>query len=354
MPIDESGEARREREGCPICKSLHRRSVERMRRVERAGYPDIHRFLQTVGEDVSLRWVIRHFGRGHDRFSPPSEDTEIPAWLFEDEEEFERYMHQYGYCRTIDDLCPHIAPRSVSTCDRVNHLECGIWRENVLRERVADLEAARPAGGVAAMVGDAGDARVALVEPLTVNQPLEIEIGGAHAGIYASTVVAIDGNQLLIRVPTRLKETLSVAPGERLTIFYRGRVSKYGFDTTVRALPQGRVAVEPPRMVTIASRRSPRIPLRNARADVERIEQGSAQITGRGIDASIRGVRLVLPVELAKWERVRVTVHLPDGLLTVQGEIVRVEPESDGEFVHGIYFTGLSPEEVVRLSKLGN
>lgn len=97
MPIDESGEARREREGCLICKSLHRRSVERMRRVERAGYPDIQRFLQTVGEDVSLRWVIRHFGRGHDRFSPTSEDTEIPAWLYEDEEEFERYMHQYGY-----------------------------------------------------------------------------------------------------------------------------------------------------------------------------------------------------------------------------------------------------------------
>ncbi|GEM_PF-1588867 len=354
MPIDESGEARREREGCPICKSLHRRSVERMRRVERAGYPDIQRFLQTVGEDVSVRWVIRHFGRGHDRFSPPSEDTEIPAWLYEDEEEFEHYLHQYGYCRTIDDLCPHIAPRSVSTCDRVNHPECGIWRENVLRELVADLEAARPAGGVAAMVGDAGGGRVALVEPLTANQPLEIEIGGAHAGIYASTVVAIDGNQLLIRVPTRLKETLSVSPGERLTIFYRGRVSKYGFDTTVRALHQGRVAVALPSTVTIASRRSPRIPLRNARADVERIEQGGAQIAGRGIDASIRGLRLVLPIELGQWERVRVTVHLPDGPLTVQGEIVRVEPGSDGEFVHGIYFTGLSPEEVARLRKLGN
>jgi len=354
VPIDESGEARREREGCPICTSLHRRSVERMRRVERAGYPDIHRFLQTVGEDVSLRRVIRHFGRGHDRFSPPSEDTEIPAWLFEDEEEFERYMHQYGYCRTIDDLCPHISPRSVSTCDRIDHPECGLWRENVLRERVADLEATRPPRGLVAVADDEGAGRVALVEPLTVNQPLEIEIGGAHAGIYASNVVSIDGNQLLIRVPTRLKETLSVAPGERLTIFYRGRVSKYGFETIVRALHQGRVVVEPPTTVTIASRRSPRIPLRNARADVERFEQGSAQITGRGIDASIRGLRLVLPVELAQWERVRVTVHLPDGPLAVQGEIVRVEPGSDGEFVHGIYFTGLSAEEVARLRKLGN
>ncbi|HET6781814.1 MAG TPA: flagellar brake protein, partial [bacterium] len=311
-----------------------------MRRVERAGYPDIHRFLQTVGEDVSLRWVIRHFGRGHDRFSPPSEDTEIPTWLFEDEEEFERYMHQYGYCRTIDDLCPHIASRSVSTCAEVDHPECGAWRENVLRERVADLEATRLPGSLAAAAGDADAGRVALVEPLTVNQPLEIEVGGAHAGIYASAVVAIERNQLLIRVPTRLKETLSVAPGERLTIFYRGRVSKYGFETTVRAVHQGRVGVEPPTTVTIASRRSPRIPLRNSRADVERVEQGSVQVSGRGIDASIRGLRLVLPVELAQWERVRVTVHLPDGELTVQGEVVRVEPGSDGEFVHGIYFTG--------------
>jgi hypothetical protein len=354
VPIDESGEARREREGCPICKSLHRRSVERMRRVERAEYPDIHRFLQTVGEDVSLRWVIRHFGRGHDRFSPPSEDTEIPNWLFEDEEEFERYMHQYGYCRTIDDLCPHIAPRTVSTCDRIDHPECGIWRENVLRERVMNLELARPAGLAAATAGDLGAGRVALVEPLTVNQPLEIEIGGAHAGIYASAVVAIDATQLMIRVPMRLKETLSVTPGERLTIFYRGRVSKYGFDTMVRALHQGRVVVEPPSTVTIASRRSPRIPLRNARIDVERIEQGSARLAGRGIDASIRGLRVILPEELAQWERVRVTVHLPDGPLAIQGEVVRVEPGNDGEFVHGVYFTGLSADDVARLRKLGN
>lgn len=351
MRVDESEEARREREGCPVCRSLHRHSAERMRRADRLGYPEIHRFLQTVGEDVPLRWVIRHFGRSHDRFSPPSDDMALPPWLFEDEEEFERYMHQYGYCVTIDDLCPHIPSRTPSTCDRIDHPECALWRETVLREKLMDVEALRPVAPVAAPGSDMSG-RVALVEPLTANQPLEVEAAGAHAGIYSSTVVSIDANQLVITIPTRLAETLSLSPGDRLTVFYRGRVSKYGFDTAVRTLHQGRAVVEPPAAVTIASRRSPRIPLRNPQVRLERIEQGGTSVTGRGIDASIRGLRVALPVGLAQWERVRVTVSLPDGPLAVEGEVVRVEPAGN-EVVHGIYFTRLSAEQTARLQKLG-
>ena len=202
------------------------------------------------------------------------------------------------------------------------------------------------------VTGAGSDGRVTLVEPLTVTQPLEIETAGAR-GIYASTVVAVDPSQLVITMPTRHGEPLSLALGDRLSVSYRGRVSKYGFDTTVRALRPGQVIVELPAAVVIASRRSPRIPLRNASIDLERIEQGGAKVRGRGIDVSIRGLRVGLPLELAQGERVRVTVPLPDGPLGVHGEVVRVEPGGRGEIVHGIYFTRLSAKQVARLRKLG-
>lgn len=194
--------------------------------------------------------------------------------------------------------------------------------------------------------------RLTLVEPLTATQPLEIETAGTR-GIFASTVVAVDPNQLVITMPTRHGEPLSLAVGDRLTVFYRGRVSKYGFDTTVRTLRPGHVVLEPPGEVVIASRRSPRIPLRNAPIHLERIEQGGAKVRGRGIDVSVRGLRVGLPLELPQGERVRVTVPLADGPLAVQGEVVRAEPGGPGEIVHGISFTRLSATQVARLRKLG-
>src|SRR3990170_4619603 len=97
----ESDAARRERESCPVCGSVHRQTIERMRRMEHAAYADIRRYLQSLDEDVSLRWMMRHFGRGHDLLTP-ADEAGVPAWVFEDESELVRFMEQYGYCRTID------------------------------------------------------------------------------------------------------------------------------------------------------------------------------------------------------------------------------------------------------------
>lgn len=349
VQIEESEEARRERDACPVCRSPQRHSVERMRRMERLAYADIHRYLLVMGEDASLRWVIRHFLRGHDLLSPAG-DADLPTWLFDDEEEFERYMHQYGYCRTIDDLCPHIPPRTVSSCEEIGHPECGPWRAYALRERVADLEAHRtaPPPPAAEATGP-----LSLVEPLAVNQVLEVEVEkGARPGIYGSAVVAIDASQLVISLPTRLKETLALAPGDRIGVYYQGRVSKYAFETAVRAVQGSRVILEPPVTVGIASRRSPRISLRDSMARVVRMEAGGAEVAGTGIDASARGMRLVLPEELSQWERVRITLQLPDGPLAVDGEVVRVEREAAGRVVHGIYFMGLTPQDIARLRQL--
>lgn len=351
MTIEESEEARGEREACPVCRSPQRRSVERMRRVERASLTDLHRCFQVMGEDVSLRWVIRHFGRGHDLLSS-TDETDLPAWLFDDEEEFERYMHQYGYCRTIDDLCPHISPRTASTCEQVNHPECDRWQLYTLRERIADLET-RPVGPVPAPTPDAPGPHT-LIEPLTADQPIEVEAGaGSRSGIYGSTVVSMAPTQLVITLPARLRETLALDPGDRVTIFYRGRVSKYGFETVVRAVEGGRVVVDPPTTIGIASRRSPRIPLQGSAVHVVRVEHKDAPVHGRGVDASLRGVRLALAEELAQWERIRITLTLPDGALEADGEVVRVERVAPNEIMHGIFFTNLSEHDVDRLRRLG-
>lgn len=350
MTRAESPEARREREACPVCRSPQRRTVERMRRVDQAAYAEIYRYLQSVNDDASLRWVIRHFGRGHDLLSP-SDDTQLPAWLFADENELVRYMQQYGYCRTIDDLCPHIPAGTVSSCEQIDHPECGRWRSYTLRERLVDVEARNVAP---ATPPPATGAPLSLVEPLVVHQAIEVESkSGPRRGIYASTVLVLEPHLVVIAVPTRLHELLPLAPGDRVSVSYQGRVSKYVFETAVRGVKENRVELEPPASVEIASRRSPRIPLRDSAVKVVRVERGGEELAGTAINASVQGIRVLLPSELVQWERVRVVVSLADGPLTAEGEVVRVEPQSSGEVAHGIYFTGLTADDLQRLQRLG-
>lgn len=350
MPIDESAEAKREREICPVCRSPQRRTVERMRRLERAPYTDIHRLLQANDEGISLRWVIRHFSRGHDAFSP-TEETQLPAWVFEDEAELERYMHEYGYCRTIDDLCPHVPPRTIRTCEEIAHPECERWRAHTFLERLTDLEMRyNPAAASESGVGG----RVELVEPLAPQQKIEVESpSGPRRGIYASAVLALDPSRFIVSVPTRLHEMLPLRPGDRIAVSYRGRISKYVFETTVRAVTENRVELDPPGTIIIASRRSPRVSLQGSDVRLVRVERGHDVVTGTGLDASVQGVRVVVSTELVQWERVQITLSLPDGALTADGEVVRVEHLGPNEVAYGIYFTGLNSEEMARLRRLG-
>lgn len=350
MSAEESSEARREREACPLCRSPQRRIVERMRRMERAAYTEIHRHLQSTDAGVSLRWVIRHFSRGHDGFYA-SDDTDLPVWLFEDERELQRYAQDYGYCHTIDDLCPHIPPQTVSTCEQVDHPECARWRFHTLWERLMDVEARNLAPSPAM---PATGERVALVEPLTSQQAVEVEPRtSARSGIYASTVLALEPTRVVIATPARLHEKLALVPGDRVAVSYQGRVSKYVFETTVRGIQENRVELDPPATVNIASRRSPRIPLRDSAVRVVRVERSSEELSGTALDASLQGLRVVMPRQLGQWERVRVTVSLPDGPWSADGEVVRVELVSPREVVHGIHFTGLHSDDISRLRRLG-
>src|SRR3989442_5336694 len=118
---------------------------------------------------------------------------------------------------------------------------------------------------------------------------------------------------------------MALVAGDRVTVSYQGRVSKYVFETAVRSVREGRVELEPPGTIGIASRRSPRVPLRDTTVRVKRVEQGGEELVGTAMDASIQGVRVVMSTGLPQWERVRVTVSLPDGPLDVDGEVVRVE-----------------------------
>lgn len=348
--IPETPEARRDRERCPVCRSPHRFNIERMRRQDRLPYAEIQQSLQSVDAEIPLRAIIRHFIRGHDDLMVQG-DPQLPAWLVEDDTELNRYTREEGYCRTIDDLCPHVPAGTASTCAQINHPECERFRLHALLERMADLEirsAAQPAAAV-----PSGE-RLTLTEPLVPMQTVEVEArSGARRGIYGSSVLALDASKIVISIPTRLHEVLPLAPGDRVAVSYQGRVSKYVFETSVRAVKENRVDLEPPASIGIASRRSPRIPLRDSEVRIVRVERGHEELTGTALDASMQGVRAVMPDELLQWERVRVTVSLPDGPMTADGEVVRVERLNDRRVAHGIYFIGLTSDDVARLRRLG-
>jgi hypothetical protein len=293
---------------------------------------------------------MRHFTRGHESVAP-RDVSQLPAWLLEDEAELERYMREQGYCRTIEDLCPHVPAGTISTCDQIGHPECERFRLHLLRERLIDTEMrAAVTSGATAVASE----RVTLTEPLLPQQRLEVEAkGGPKRGIFASTVLAIDPSVIAVSVPTRLHENLPLAPGDRVSVSYQGRISKYVFETTVRAMRENRVDLDPPATIGIASRRSPRIPLRDSAVRIERIERGGEEVTGTALDAGVQGMRLVMGTELPQWERVRVTVSLPDGPLSTEGEVVRVERLGPGQFAHGIYFVALGAADLARLRRLG-
>lgn len=348
--IPETPEAQRERDRCPVCRSPHRQMIERMRQEERAAYTEIYRVLQSDGA-ISLRWLTRHFTRGH-QFLALADGPQLPGWLVGDDSEFQRYRRDQGYCRTIEDLCPHVPAGTVSTCEQVRHPECERFRLHTLRERLIDAEARNASPPLAAPA--TGAERVALTEPLVPQQSLEVEAKtGQQRGIFSSTVLTIDASQLVIGVPTRLQEAMALVAGDRITVSYQGRVSKYVFETAVRSVREGRVNLEPPGTVGIASRRSPRVPLRDSTVRIRRVEHGNEELTGTALDASMQGVRVVMSMGLPQWERVRVFVSLPDGPLEVDGEVIRVERLGAGQVAHGIYFTSLSQQDTARLRRLG-
>ncbi len=334
-----------------MCSSPHRQTIERMRSVDRAAFEEIHRVLQPDA-GISLRWLIRHFTRGHE-FTASRDDAQLlPVWLVQDDAELDRYMREHGYCWTIEDLCPHVPPGTASTCERVGHPECERFRLHTLRERLIDAEPRQPA--VLTPIPSAGGERMTLTEPLVPQQRIEVEAkSGQRRGIFASTVLGIEPSQIAISVPVRLHETLALSAGDRVSISYQGRVSKYVFETAVRAVRENRVDLEPPATIGIASRRSPRIPLRDSAVRLERVERGGEEVTGTALDASIQGVRVVMSTDLLQWERVRVTVSLPDGPLSADGEVVRVERLGPDQTAHGIYFISLRPNDLARLRRLG-
>ena len=347
--IPETAEAQRERERCPVCRSPHRPMIERMRHAERAAYAEIYRILQPDA-GISLRWLVRHFTRGHE-FLAPSGDSKLPGWLVEDDNELQRYKREQGYCRTIEDLCPHVPAGTISACEIVAHPECERFRLYTLRERLIDVEVHNVPPPAAA---PADTERVALTEPLVPQQRVEVETkSGQQRGIFSSTVLAIEPSLIGISMPARLQEAMALVAGDRVTVSYQGRVSKYVFETAVRSVREGRVDLEPPGTIGIASRRSPRVPLRDSTVRVRRVEHGGEELAGTAMDASMQGVRVVMSTGLPQWERVRVTVSLPDGPLDVDGEVVRVERLGTGQIAHGIYFTSLGPDDIARLRRLG-
>lgn len=348
MVIPESPEAQRERDQCPVCRSTLRRAIEHMRYIDRAGYAEIHRALPADAA-ISLRAVMRHFTRGHES-AAPRDVSQLPPWLLDDDTELDLYTHEQGYCRTIEDLCPHVPAGTLSTCDQIGHPECERFRLHLLRERLIDTEmraALVPSGPLTVD-------RVMMTEPLVPQHRIEVEApGSSRRGIFGSTVLAIEPTVIAITMPTRLQETLALVAGDRVRVSYQGRISKYVFETAVRAVRENRVDLEPPATIVIASRRSPRIPLRDSVVRITRVERGGEEVTGTALDAGAQGMRVVMAIELSQWERVRVTFSLSDGPLSADGEVVRVERLNRGQVAHGLYFVGLGPDDLVRLRRMG-
>ena len=177
-----------------------------MRRLEYAAYGDIRRYIQSLDDDISLRWLIRHFGRGHDVLTP-ADDTQLPRWIFEDDAELGRYMEQYGYCRTIDDLCPHVPARAVSSCEAIDNPECERFRRYALRERVLEAVTRNSATAAAPSATDAPHALVVQLTAdafeATITQGLEATDGRTRVSAVIETTYTKLAGRLLAGVVTR-------------------------------------------------------------------------------------------------------------------------------------------------------
>lgn len=193
-----------------------------------------------------------------------------------------------------------------------------------------------------------------LVEPMAAGQAVEVEAAdNPRAGLFESTVVALTPEHVAIALPQRHEETLPLSPGATLRIRYQGQVSKYAFETVVRAVGHEVVTLDLPAGIDIASRRADRVPLHRLPVSVLRVEHDNEELRGVGIDMSAWGMRVILPRPLEQWERVRAAVILPDGPLVTDAQVVRIDEEGPSEIAHGFYYPHLTSDELNRLRLLG-
>src|SRR5256712_13008366 len=156
---------------------------------------------------MSPRWPVRHFTRGPE-FLAPSCDSKLAGWAGEDDNELQRYKREQGYCRTIEDLCPHVPAGTISTCEIVAHAECERFRLYTLRERLIDVEVHNVPPPAAA---PADAERAALTEPLAPQQRVEVETkSGQQRGIFSSTVLAIEPSLIGLTMPARLAAAMAL------------------------------------------------------------------------------------------------------------------------------------------------
>jgi c-di-GMP-binding flagellar brake protein YcgR len=196
--------------------------------------------------------------------------------------------------------------------------------------------------------------RYPLVEPMVPDQPIEVEpVDRPRAGVYQSSVVAVTPAHIAISRPKRRAELLKLTAGATLRVRYQGQVSKYAFESVVREVQPDLVILDLPANIDIASRRADRVTLKGAPITVVRLDHDAAELLGAGIDVSAWGIQVVLPEPLAQWERVRLIVTLPDGPMTLDAQVVRIEQQGPSDFAHGLYYPHLTSEELSRLRQLG-
>lgn len=196
--------------------------------------------------------------------------------------------------------------------------------------------------------------RYPLVESMVPDQPIEVEpVDRPRAGVYQSSVVAVTPVHIAISRPQRRAELLKLTAGATLRVRYQGQVSKYAFESVVREVQPDLVILDLPANIDIASRRADRVTLKGAPITVVRLEHDTEEVRGAGVDVSAWGMRVVLPEPLALWERVRVVVTLPDGPMTLDAQVVRIEQQGPSDFAHGLYYPHLTSEELSRLRQLG-
>lgn len=189
---------------------------------------------------------------------------------------------------------------------------------------------------------------------MAVGQVIEVDpADDLRAGLFESSVVALTPVHMAIALPHRPAETLAVRAGATLRIGYQGQVSKYAFETVVREVGSDVLIVDLPTSVDIASRRANRVSLNRSPVSIQRVERDTEELGGVGIDISAWGMRVILPAALEQWERVRVEVTLPDGPLTVDAQVVRIEEQGPSEIAHGLYYPHLTSDELTRLRLLG-
>ncbi|ADU51112.1 type IV pilus assembly PilZ [Thermaerobacter marianensis DSM 12885] len=198
--------------------------------------------------------------------------------------------------------------------------------------------------------------------PLVVNQTVELSFvgdppAGWAEGPYRTHVLDVGPNGVVLALPMARQRWVVPRPGQAVRVVYRDPRDPqadrgvYSFVTVVvdaRVAPEPELVVALPQRVERVQRRhwvrlDLRLPVR-----LERRTDPPQVLTGRTLDVSGGGARVVVSGTVATGELVRVEVEFPGWRARATARVVRVE--SGDEPVAGLEFVEIDPRVQDRIA----